>query len=213
MCFSEIRKEAPSNLVRSCNCYFWSIILESSYPFQIKADKFHWDWSSWHPTSDFFRPALLITSRRRDGPRGSYHRQPYQPSRSIQTHRFVMTILFIHLPWSYDHSYYAHNILLQHIITYIYTWLHDLISIQKIYIYIYAYIHIYIYICACAHPIIRGIFHQAQRAETAALFLRATSWYARVIMDGYRPHQWWMPRNDGYLGCSWILHHRFYSSN
>ena len=94
----------------------------------------------------FFRPALLITSRRQDGPRGSNHRQPYLSSRPISCdddpfHPYAMMIL------NHIHIWYGHGGFLSHGAT------------------------------PSSHPIF-GIFHenQAQRAETAALYLRATSW-------------------------------------
>jgi hypothetical protein len=144
------RNVAPPILVRSCNCYFWNIVLESSNPIQIKSNQGRWidsDWSSWHPTSD--SSGLLCSSPAgakmgQEGPIIGNH--IYQSSRPISCdddpfHPYAMMIL------NHIHIWYGHGGFLSHGAT------------------------------PSSHPIF-GIFHenQAQRAETAALYLRATSW-------------------------------------
>ena len=94
------RNVAPPILVRSCNCYFWNIVLASSNPIQIKSNQGRWidsDWSSWHPTSD--SSGLLCSSPAgaemgQEGPIIGNH--IYHPDPSV-----VMTILFIHMLWWY----------------------------------------------------------------------------------------------------------------
>ena len=88
MCSSEIKKRSSTHPGSELQLLLleYSFGVLKSDPNQIKSRPLNrFRLIQLAPYFWFFRPALLITSRRQDGPRGSNHRQPYLSI--IQTHQ------------------------------------------------------------------------------------------------------------------------------